>query len=56
MAPLSMIDYTIVHELCHLIYPHHSTEFWQKVESIIPNYKKRRDWLKDFSFQIDTLV
>jgi len=46
MAPLSVIDYVIVHELCHLVYPQHSSEFWQKVQSIIPNYKKRRDWLR----------
>jgi len=46
MAPLSVIDYVIVHELCHLVYPQHSSQFWQKVQSIIPNYKKRRDWLK----------
>jgi predicted metal-dependent hydrolase len=46
MAPLSIIDYVIVHELCHLMYPQHSFQFWQKVQSIIPDYKKRRDWLK----------
>jgi predicted metal-dependent hydrolase len=46
MAPLSIIDYVIVHELCHLMYPEHSSQFWQKVQSIIPSYKKRRDWLK----------
>ena len=46
MVPLSVIDYVIVHELCHLIYPQHSFQFWQNVQSIIPNYKKKRDWLK----------
>jgi predicted metal-dependent hydrolase len=46
MAPISVIDYVIVHELCHLIYPQHSFQFWQKVQSIIPDYKKRRNWLK----------
>jgi predicted metal-dependent hydrolase len=40
MAPISVMDYVIVHELCHLIHSHHSTEFWQKVQSIIPDYKK----------------
>jgi predicted metal-dependent hydrolase len=55
MAPISVIDYVIVHELCHLIYPHHSTQFWQKVQSIIPDYKRRREWLKRFSLQIDNL-
>ena len=40
MAPISVMDYVIVHELCHLIYPHHSSQFWQKVQSIIPDYKR----------------
>jgi predicted metal-dependent hydrolase len=53
MAPISILDYVIVHELCHLIYPHHSTQFWQKVQSIIPGYRRRRDWLKANSLQID---
>jgi len=55
MAPISVMDYVIVHELCHLIYPHHSVQFWQKVQSIIPDYKRRREWLKRFSLQIDNL-
>jgi predicted metal-dependent hydrolase len=55
MAPISVMDYVIVHELCHLIHSHHSTEFWQKVQSIIPDYKKKRDWLKENSLQMDSL-
>jgi len=54
-APISIMDYVIVHELCHLIYPHHSSHFWQKVQSVIPDYKKRRTRLKEFSFQINGL-
>jgi predicted metal-dependent hydrolase len=53
MAPISVMDYVIVHELCHLIHPHHSTQFWQKVQSIIPGYRRRRDWLKANSLQMD---
>jgi predicted metal-dependent hydrolase len=55
MAPISVMDYVIVHELCHLIHPHHSYHFWQKVQSIIPDYKKRRDWLKENSLKMDSL-
>jgi predicted metal-dependent hydrolase len=55
MAPISVLDYVIVHELCHLIYSHHSTQFWQKVQSIIPDYRRRRDWLKENSLQMDSL-
>jgi len=54
MAPVTIVDYVIVHELCHLIYQHHSSQFWQKVQTIIPDYTKRRDKLKEYSFQIAT--
>ena len=53
MTPISVLDYVIVHELCHLIYPHHSAQFWQKVQSIIPDYKKKRDLLKEYSYQME---
>ncbi len=56
MAPISVIDYVIVHELCHLIYPHHSSQFWEKVQSVISDYQRRRNWLKQFSSQIDDLL
>lgn len=49
MMPMSVFDYIIVHELCHLIYPNHSKNFWHTVESFIPNYKKHRTWLKESS-------
>jgi hypothetical protein len=49
MTPLSVLDYVIVHELCHLIYSHHSPYFWGKVQSILPDYKRRRELLKRFS-------
>lgn len=55
MAPHSVIDYVVTHELCHLVYTHHSTHFWQKVQSIIPDYKKRRDWLKENSLLINAM-
>ncbi|TAL25958.1 MAG: M48 family peptidase [Nitrospirae bacterium] len=47
MAPLSVLDYVIVHELCHLIHRNHSADFWHKVSSFIPDYKKKREWLKE---------
>lgn len=47
MAPISIIDYIVVHELCHLIHMNHSKEYWNAVKSILPDYEKRRKWLKD---------
>jgi len=48
-APLSVVDYVIVHELCHLIHPHHSPSFWKQVESMLPDYQERRRLLKSYS-------
>jgi predicted metal-dependent hydrolase len=50
MAPVPVLDYLIVHELCHLFHPDHSAAFWRKVQSIIPDFKKERDWLKNHAF------
>lgn len=47
MAPLAVLDYVVVHELCHLTHRNHSRNFWQLVEQIMPDYKTRRKWLKD---------
>ena len=46
MAPLEIVDYVVVHELCHLKELNHSKEFWSQVEAILPDYKWRRAWLK----------
>lgn len=46
MAPLSIMDYIVVHELAHLIYPNHSKDFWKLVESFIPDFKKKKEWLR----------
>ena len=55
MTPISILDYVIVHELCHLVHPHHSPQFWNKVQSILPDHKKRRDLLRQHSLRIDAL-
>ena len=46
MAPMSVIDYVIVHELVHTIHRNHSVNFWNSVESIMPDFKEHRQWLK----------
>ncbi len=47
LAPPAVLDYVVVHELCHLTYMNHSAAFWRKVESIYPDYRSSRRWLKD---------
>lgn len=48
MAPVEVIDYVVVHELCHLVRLDHSAEFWHLVASLMPDYKKKRQWLREF--------
>lgn len=47
LAPPAILDYVVVHELCHLTHMNHSSAFWQKVESVYPDYRTARKWLKD---------
>ncbi|MDR3577334.1 MAG: SprT family zinc-dependent metalloprotease [Anaerolineaceae bacterium] len=46
MAPLAIIDYVVVHELVHLDHKNHRREFWQQVETILPDYKRSIHWLE----------
>ena len=46
MAPNRVVDYVVVHELCHLLEHNHSPKFWKHVERIIPDYVERKEWLK----------
>ncbi len=46
MAPLEVIDYVVIHELAHLRVHNHSAKFWKLVESIEPQFKERRKWLR----------
>lgn len=46
-VPEQVMDYVIVHELCHRIEMNHSKRFWMLVEQIMPDYKTHRKWLKD---------
>lgn len=47
MAPSRMVDYIVIHELCHLKRHDHSPAFWKEVERLVPNYRECRDWMKD---------
>lgn len=51
-APVEIIDYVIVHELCHLKFMNHSKQYWHLVESVYPNYKESKKWLKENVLQL----
>jgi predicted metal-dependent hydrolase len=52
MSPLFVIDYVIVHELCHLEYLNHSKDFWQLVETHCPYYQQAKDWLSNHQSEL----
>ena len=45
MAPLNVIDYVVVHEMCHMVHLNHDRSFWRLVGKIIPDYEQRENWL-----------
>lgn len=46
VAPHHIVDYIVVHELCHLLEHNHGTKYWRHVKNVIPNYEQKRQWLK----------
>lgn len=46
LAPLDILEYVVVHELCHIKEKNHSTTFWELVAQHLPHYRNARQWLK----------
>lgn len=46
IAPHRIVDYVVVHELCHMIHHNHSDKFWRLVETVLPEYRQDKEWLK----------
>lgn len=46
LAPPAILDYVVVHELCHLRHMDHSPAFWQAVGEVFPDYASARKWLR----------
>jgi predicted metal-dependent hydrolase len=53
LAPAPVLDYIIVHELCHLLEKSHSKRFWALVRSILPEYELRERWLRENGVRLD---
>lgn len=53
MAPAKIIDYMVVHELCHMHQRNHSDAFWNEVDKVMPDYAERKLWLKKHGAGLD---
>lgn len=47
-APVDAIDYVITHELCHLAHPHHGAAFFELLDSVLPDWRRRKERLERF--------
>lgn len=46
MAPARIIDYIVVHELCHFHHKDHGQAFWNEVDKVMPDWAERKEWLR----------
>jgi predicted metal-dependent hydrolase len=53
LAPPEVLDYVILHELCHLRELNHSQRFWALLASVRPDYRRERAWLKENGDELD---
>ncbi len=52
LAPHDVLDYVVVHEVCHLLEHNHGAEFWRLVESRRPGYRDPKEWLDVHGWEI----
>ncbi len=52
LAPHDVLDYVVVHEVCHLVEHHHGPAFWALVEKRRPAFRESRDWLDEHGWEI----
>lgn len=55
-APPKVLDYVVVHELCHLTHMNHSKDFWNMVAQIMPEYKVYKSWLREHGQELNLIT
>jgi len=53
MAPQTVIDYIVVHELCHFHHRDHTDAFWNEIDKVLPDYRDRKNWLRSNGAGLD---
>ena len=53
MAPPRIIDYLVVHEMCHLHFQSHDDAFWNVVDNVLPDFRERKEWLRKNGASLD---
>lgn len=53
MAPSPILDYIVVHEMCHMVHMNHSKDFWNLLKSILPDYEQRKNLLRNNGIKYD---
>jgi predicted metal-dependent hydrolase len=53
MAPQTVIDYIVVHELCHFHHRDHTEAFWNEVDKVVPDFLERKEWLRRRGASLD---
>lgn len=55
LLPARIAEYVVVHEMAHLHEPHHTPEFWRRVERALPDFELRKEWLRRNGSSIEGL-
>lgn len=53
MAPMEVIDYVVVHEMCHMLHMNHDRSFWRLVGKIMPKYEQHECWLAGAGWRME---
>jgi predicted metal-dependent hydrolase len=55
LLPAQIAEYVVVHEMAHLLEPHHTPDFWRRVERAMPDFERRKVWLAERGIDVEGL-